>query len=85
MVARAAEPMHVCGSRCIGSCGRSGSPPRLLRVGDVVTYAIELAVGLGCVIGSVPALGHPRLRWFGVVLLVAGIAAVVHALVELLG
>jgi hypothetical protein len=44
-----------------------------------VTYAIELAVGLGCCAAAVPALRRHRGRWLGVVLLVAGAAAIAHA------
>lgn len=58
------------------------APPRtptLPHMGDVATYATELAVGLGCLIGAVAAVRRPRLRWLGGVLLIAGLAAVVHA------
>jgi hypothetical protein len=48
-------------------------------VDRTLTYAIELAVGLGCVAAAVPALRTRRLRWLGVVLLVAGGAAIAHA------
>jgi len=52
---------------------------------QTVTHVIELAVGLGCVIAAIPALRQRRLRWLGVVLLVAGAAAVVHATARLFG
>ncbi len=58
----------------------------LLRFGDVgatLTYAIELAVGLGCLVAAGPTLRGRGLRWLGVVLLAAGISAVVHAGVRL--
>jgi hypothetical protein len=50
---------------------------------QTVTYAIELAVGLGCVIAAVPALRHRRLRWLGVVLIAAGTTAIAHAIARL--
>jgi hypothetical protein len=50
---------------------------------QTVTYAIELAVGLGCVIAALPALRRRRLRWLGVVLITAGVAAATHAGVRL--
>jgi hypothetical protein len=52
---------------------------------EAVTYTIELLVGLGCLAAAVPALRSTRLRVFGTLLLVAGAAAVVHALVRLFG
>jgi hypothetical protein len=48
------------------------------------TYIVELLVGLGCLIAGAATLRGPRARWVGIVLLVAGVAAIVHALVELL-
>ena len=54
-------------------------------MGDAPTFAIELLVGLGCLAGSVPAVRSRRMRWLGVVLLVAGAAATLHALVRLIG
>jgi hypothetical protein len=53
-------------------------------VDRTLTYAIELAVGLGCVVAAVPALRARRLRWLGFVLLVAGAAAIAHAAFRLL-
>jgi hypothetical protein len=53
-------------------------------VDRTLTYAIELAVGLGCVVAAVPALRTRPLRWLGVVLLVAGAAAIAHAAFRLL-
>ena len=47
---------------------------------DALTSVIELGVGLGCIAGGVAAMRTPRLRIVGVVLLVAGAAACVHAL-----
>jgi hypothetical protein len=46
---------------------------------DVLTWVIELGVGLGCIAGGVAASRTPRLRIVGVVLLVAGAAACIHA------
>ena len=52
--------------------------------GDV-TYWIELAVGAGCLAAAAGALrAGGRTRWVGLVLVVAGVAAVAHALVALL-
>ena len=53
-------------------------------MGEGVTYAIELLVGLGCLAAAAPALRSSRLRVLGASLLVAGAAAVAHALVRLL-
>lgn len=61
------------------------SPAYPSFVAETMTHAIELAVGLGCVIAAVPALGRRPLRWLGVVLLVAGVAAIVHAASRLPG
>jgi uncharacterized membrane protein len=49
-----------------------------------LTYVVELLVGLGCMIAGAATLRGTRSRWLGVVLVLAGIAAIVHALVELL-
>jgi hypothetical protein len=48
----------------------------------IVTYAIELAVGLACIAGAVGALRR-RLRAVAAVLALAGSAAIVHAIVAL--
>jgi hypothetical protein len=53
-------------------------------VDRTLSYAIELAVGLGCVAAAVAALRTRRLRWLGVVLLIAGAAAIAHAVLRLL-
>jgi hypothetical protein len=53
-------------------------------VNRTLSYAIELAVGLGCVVAAVAALRTRRLRWLGVVLLIAGAAAIAHAVFRLL-
>jgi len=54
-------------------------------VGDTVTYAIELAVGLASLAAAAGVRRTGRLTWLAGVLLVAGLAACVHAAVELLG
>jgi hypothetical protein len=54
-------------------------------MGETATDVVELLVGLGCLGAAVPALRSPRLRWLGALLLLAGAAAVAHALVRLLG
>lgn len=45
----------------------------------VLTWVVELGVGLGCIAGGVVAVRTPRRRLIGVVLLIAGAAAAVHA------
>lgn len=62
------------------TCGTPYPPP----VDGTLTYAIELAVGLGCVAAAVPVLQTRRLRWLAIVLLVAGGAAIAHAAFRLL-
>jgi hypothetical protein len=52
-------------------------------MGQSLTYVTELAVGLGCVVTAVATARSRRLRWFALVLAVAGAAAIVHAIVEL--
>jgi hypothetical protein len=49
-----------------------------------LTYVVELLVGLGCLVAGAATVRGARNRWVGVVLVVAGAAAIVHALVELL-
>ena len=58
---------------------------RCTEMSETVTDVIELLVGLGCLAAAVPALRARRLVWLGVVLLVAGAAATVHAAARLLG
>lgn len=48
------------------------------------TWIIELGVGLACLAIGVQALGARRMRVVGVLLLVAGIAATGHAVVQIL-
>jgi hypothetical protein len=52
-------------------------------MGPSLTYVTELAVGLGCVVAAVATARSRRLRWFALVLAVAGAAAIGHAIVEL--
>jgi hypothetical protein len=52
-------------------------------MGQSLTYVTELAVGLGCVVAAVATARSRRLWWLAVVLAVAGVAAIVHAVVEL--
>jgi hypothetical protein len=47
-----------------------------------LTYAVELAVGLGCLLGMAVAPRRPP--WPRLVLAVAGAVAVAHALVRLI-
>jgi hypothetical protein len=51
---------------------------------QVVTYVIELAVGLACMVGGAAAWRRAS-RGVGVVLALAGAAASVHAIVALWG
>jgi hypothetical protein len=52
-------------------------------VSDAITYAIELAVGVASVTAGLGVVRTRRLAWLAAVLLVAGVAASVHAGVEL--
>ena len=52
-------------------------------MGQTLTYVTELLVGLGCVAAAVATARGPRLRWLVLVLGVAGVAAIVHAIAEL--
>jgi peptidoglycan/LPS O-acetylase OafA/YrhL len=52
-------------------------------MGQTLTYVTELLVGLGCLAAAVATTRGPRLRWLALVLGVAGVAAIVHAIVEL--
>jgi len=54
-------------------------------MGQTLIYVIELLVGLGCLSAAVPSARSPRLRWLALVLGVAGVAAIVHAIAELVG
>lgn len=46
---------------------------------QTATWLIELGVGLACLAVGAIALRNPRMRVVGVVLLIAGTAAAVHA------
>lgn len=50
---------------------------------ETVTWAIELGVGLACLVVGWAAIRGDRLRIVGVVLIVAGLAAGGHALLQL--
>jgi hypothetical protein len=50
---------------------------------DLFTDLTEIAVGVGCLVSAPYA--WRRARWLGVLLAVAGLAAVVHAVVSLAG
>jgi hypothetical protein len=52
-------------------------------VGKTLTDVTELLVGLGCLAAAVATGRSPRLWWLALVLGVAGVAAIVHAIVEL--
>ena len=52
-------------------------------MGQTLTYVTELLVGLACVIAGAATARSPRLRWLALVLGVAGVAAIVHAIAEL--
>ena len=47
---------------------------------DVVTYGIELAVGIACLAAAARLRRSRPLRWLALLLLVGGVAATVHAL-----
>jgi hypothetical protein len=50
-------------------------------VTETVTYAVEIAVGLGCLAGVPSVWRSGRFRWLAGVLIVAGLAAVIHGAV----
>jgi hypothetical protein len=50
---------------------------------DLVTELTELAVGVAC--AAAAPFAWRRVRWPGVALAVAGLAAIVHASVSMLG
>jgi hypothetical protein len=52
-------------------------------MGQTLTFVTELLVGLGCLAAAVATAPSPRLRWLALVLGVAGVAAIVHAIAEL--
>jgi hypothetical protein len=50
---------------------------------DLVTDLTELAVGVAC--AAAAPFAWRRARWLGVALAIAGLAAIVHAVVSMLG
>ncbi len=50
---------------------------------DVVTYGIEAAVGVACLVAAYGIRRRPGLTLMAVLLAVAGVAAVAHAAVSL--
>jgi len=48
-------------------------------VPDAVTYAIELAVGLGCLVAAAGLWRQPRLRILAWLFVAGGVAAAAHA------
>jgi len=52
-------------------------------VGDAVTYAIEAAVGVACLAAAAGIWRRSRLGVAAVLLGIAGVAALVHAVVSL--
>jgi hypothetical protein len=61
------------------------SPPSLSirwAVPEAVTYAVEIAVGAGC-LAAAPGAWRRGIRWVAGLLVISGLAAVVHAIVAL--
>jgi hypothetical protein len=54
-------------------------------VSDAVTYGIELAVGAVSLGAGIAAWRSSAPRWLAIVLVLAGVAACAHAVVELAG
>jgi len=50
---------------------------------DLLTDLTEIAVGVGCLVSA--PFGWRHARWLGVLFAMAGLAAVVHAVVSLAG
>jgi hypothetical protein len=48
-------------------------------VPDALTYAIELAVGIGCLVAAAGLWRHPGLRILSLLFAVGGLAAAGHA------
>jgi len=46
---------------------------------DWISNIIELAVGMACLLAGGGMWRKPGLRWVGVLVIVAGLAAVIHA------
>jgi hypothetical protein len=54
-------------------------------VRDALTYVIELAVGTASLAAGIAAWRSSAPRWLAIALVVAGIAACAHAVLELVG
>ena len=52
---------------------------------ETATWLVELGVGIACLVIGVMTLSGSRLRVVGVLLVIAGLAAVGHATVRLAG
>jgi hypothetical protein len=52
-------------------------------MGHTVTYAVEMTVGVACLAAVPAARRASRARWPAAILLVAGVAAVLHAALAL--
>lgn len=52
-------------------------------MGETLTYLVELAVGLGCMVVAATMARVPRRRWLAAVVAVAGLTAIVHAAIRL--
>jgi hypothetical protein len=77
--------MDAVAPRCIyhgTGAWRQVQLPFSSAMGRAVTYAIEAAVGIGCLIGVPPAWRGRRHALAGILLL-AGLAAVLHAVLSL--
>jgi hypothetical protein len=81
-LAGASDDRDIHGPKTTGTGGRGAASVAAV---ETVVWAIELGVGIACLAGAALALRHPRLRLVGAVLLVAGLAAAGHAVVQLLG
>jgi hypothetical protein len=53
-------------------------------VSDALTYGIEAAVGVCCIVAAASAWRRSSLRWLAVVFAAAGLAALLHAASQLL-
>lgn len=50
---------------------------------DGISNIIELAVGVACLLAGGGMWRKPGLRWIGALVIVAGLAAVIHAVLAL--
>lgn len=46
---------------------------------EAATSAVELTVGIGCIVGAIPAIRKAHLRLLGGTFAVAGAVAIAHA------